>query len=86
MTEAYRAVSTDARRAIGLVAGSTEVGSPADLFAIRARSLHEALADASEARVVFKHGSLVAATSVTTTWTGPVDTASSSLRSAEAQA
>jgi cytosine deaminase len=86
VTEAYRAVSTDARRAIGLVAGSTEVGSPADLFAIRARSLHEALADASEARVVFKHGSLVAATSVTTTWTGPVDTASSSLRSAEAQA
>lgn len=70
-SEAYRAVSSDARRAIGLGTGSTEVGSPADLLAIRAHTLQEALAEATEARIVLKRGRLVATTSVITNWAEP---------------
>jgi cytosine deaminase len=69
--EAYRAVSSSARQAMGLPAIDFQVGSPADLFAVRARSLREALASASVDRLVFRRGNLVARTEVTE-WIAPL--------------
>jgi cytosine deaminase len=60
--EAYRAVSTDARRAMGLEPVTIEVGAPAELLAVHAATLREAVASAPTSRMVFHRGELVAQT------------------------
>jgi cytosine deaminase len=62
--EAYWAVSGAARRAMGLTPVAIAVGSVADLLAVRADSLRQALAAASPDRLVFRRGELVARTTV----------------------
>jgi cytosine deaminase len=62
--EAYWAVSGAARRSMGLPPNGVTVGSPADLLAVRAGSLREALAAGSIDRLVFRKGELVARTEV----------------------
>jgi cytosine deaminase len=57
---AYRLVSIGAREAMGL-----PQGEPADQLAIRAASLQEALATATEDRIVFREGRIVSRTRVT---------------------
>ncbi|MBP2437284.1 amidohydrolase family protein [Microbacterium amylolyticum] len=68
--DAWAAVSTDARRVMGLPAAGTEVGMRADLIGIRAASLADALATAPADRFVISRGRLVARTR-TTRWTAP---------------
>jgi cytosine deaminase len=63
--EAYEAVSTAARQVMGLPAVEVAAGFPAELLAIRAASIGEALARATEDRVVIHDGRVVARTSVT---------------------
>ncbi|APE38123.1 cytosine deaminase [Nocardia mangyaensis] len=58
-TEAYHAVSTGARDVMGLPAAGVEVGARADLLAIRAANLDEAMADAPADRIVLRRGKLV---------------------------
>ena len=58
--DAYRMVSNDVRKGIGLPRVDVEVGSRADLVAIDAASPREAIADAPMSRRVFRHGVLVA--------------------------
>lgn len=65
VADAYRSVSTAARSVMGLPAVDVAPGSAADLLAIRGRSLADAIADASEERMVFKGGRLIAHTAVT---------------------
>jgi cytosine deaminase len=62
--EAFWAVSGAARQSMGLPPNGVTVGSPADLLAVRAGSLREALAAASVDRLVFRKGELVARTEV----------------------
>lgn len=62
--EAYTAVSDAPRAALGLAPVSVSVGSPADLVAIAAANLREALALGAEERSVWKAGRLVARTRV----------------------
>ncbi|MGH8927310.1 MAG: amidohydrolase family protein [Acidimicrobiia bacterium] len=62
--EAYWAVSGGARRAMGLPPVAITVGSAADLLAVRAESLRQALATGSPERLVFRRGELVARTTV----------------------
>jgi cytosine/creatinine deaminase len=57
--EAYRAVSTGARDVMGLPVAGIEVGAQADLLAIRAVNLEDAMACAPVDRVVLHHGRLV---------------------------
>ncbi|MDI1461413.1 hypothetical protein QEZ54_10570 [Catellatospora sp. KI3] len=66
---AYAAVSADARGAAGLPPVDIRPGAPADLLAIRAGGLREALATASAERVVVHGGRIVARTSVHRTLT-----------------
>jgi cytosine deaminase len=54
--EAYEAVSTASRRAMGLPAAGPEAGAAAELLAVRARSLREAVAFAPADRVVVRRG------------------------------
>jgi cytosine deaminase len=56
---AFDAVSSSARRVMGLDASGLVVGAPADLVAVRGRSLREAMAEADSRRVVVRHGSVV---------------------------
>jgi cytosine deaminase len=63
--EAYRAVSAGARAAMGLPEVRVEVGFPAELLAIRATSVGEAVAAASPERVVVHRGRVVCRTTVT---------------------
>jgi cytosine/creatinine deaminase len=56
---AWAAVSTDARRVLGLPGGTIAVGAPADLVAVPAATLREAIADGSSSRRVFRRGRLV---------------------------
>jgi cytosine deaminase len=65
--EAYGAVSTAARRAMGLPVVTVAPGDPAELLAIRASGLRDAVATASIARIVFHRGRQVARTDVTVT-------------------
>ncbi len=65
---AYEAVSNDARRALGLREISIGVGETADLLAIRAGSLREAIATAHPDRVVIRAGRVVAKTTLMTDW------------------
>ncbi len=57
--EAWQAVSSASRRALGLAAAGVEVGAVADLVAIRAESLREAIAMGPTGRVVLKAGGIV---------------------------
>ena len=61
---AYEAVTTAARRALGLPAVAIAPGSPAELLAVKAPSLRAAVADAPLDRMVFARGRLVATTVV----------------------
>lgn len=61
--EAYAAVSDTARAAMGLPDVRVEPGFPADLLAVRARTMEEALAGAG-ARVVVRRGRLVSRVSM----------------------
>jgi cytosine deaminase len=65
---AYAAVSNDARRALGLPEVHITPGSPADLLAIRASSLREAIATADPRRIVIRSGRVVARTTLSTDW------------------
>ena len=65
--EAYGAVSASARRAMGLPVVTLAPGDPAELLAIRAEGLRDAVADASVARIVFHRGRQVARTTITVT-------------------
>jgi cytosine deaminase len=60
--EAYRLVSTRARRAMGLPAPEVLPGSPADLVAVAGSSLREVMATATEERIVIRAGRVVART------------------------
>jgi cytosine deaminase len=62
--EAYHAVSAGARAAMGLPEVRLEAGQPAEILAVRAGSLNQALADPTD-RVVIHRGRLVSHTTVT---------------------
>ena len=64
--EAYAAVSAGARAAMGLEPVSIAAGSPAELLAVRATTLREAIATAHPDRLVYHRGHLVAQTRSTT--------------------
>ncbi|MDA3647935.1 amidohydrolase family protein [Saccharopolyspora indica] len=66
---AYAAVSDQARAVLNLPPVTLRPGDPAELLAIRATDLDEAVAGATEDRVVIHQGRLVARTQVTTTLT-----------------
>jgi len=59
--EAYHAVSAASRAAMGLAPVEVAPGAPAELVAVRARSLREAIATAPAGRIVIHRGHLVAA-------------------------
>lgn len=60
--DAYRFVSDRARSVMGLPAVALEVGSPADLLAIASSSVREAIATATEQRIVIRRGRVVSRT------------------------
>ncbi|NLU84316.1 amidohydrolase family protein [Rhodococcus sp. HNM0569] len=62
--EAYHAVSTGARAVMGLPDAGPHEGAVADLLAVRADGLEDAIASAPADRYVFKAGRLVAASHV----------------------
>ena len=62
--EAYDAVSSGARAVLGLPRVVVAPGSPAELLAIRATSLGDAIASASQDRIVIHAGRIVARTTV----------------------
>lgn len=64
--EAWDAVSAQGRRAMGLPPAPLEAGAPAEILAVRGRSLADAIARGSEDRVVVHRGALVARTTVQT--------------------
>ena len=64
--DAWDAVSAQGRRAMGLPPAPLTVGSPAEVLAVRGTSLADAVARASEDRVVIHRGALVARTTVET--------------------
>lgn len=63
-SDAYDAVSSCARRAIGLAPGGIIVGDETDLLAVRGPSFSEVIANASDDRVVLRQGRIVARTQV----------------------
>jgi cytosine deaminase len=65
--EAYQTVSAAARRAMGLPVVTVTAGDPAELLAIHAMGLRDAVASASVARIVFHRGRPVARTTITVT-------------------
>jgi cytosine/creatinine deaminase len=67
--EAYAAVSVGARAAMGLAEVRVEAGFPAELLAVRASSLGEAIAGGTS-RVVIHHGRVVSRTTVTRDYPG----------------
>ena len=62
--EAWTAVSAGARRAMGLPEVSVSPGSPAELLAVRAASVADAMASATEDRLVVHRGRVVVRTTV----------------------
>jgi cytosine/creatinine deaminase len=64
--EAWRLVSHNARRAMGLPVVELTPGAPAELLAVRGASLSDAIARGSEHRIVIHHGRCVARTEVAT--------------------
>jgi cytosine deaminase len=65
--EAWEAVSSGARRAMRLPAGALQPGAPAEILATRGSSLPDAVARASEDRIVIHAGRCVSRTVVTGT-------------------
>ncbi len=63
--EAYDAVSASSRAVLGLPPVAIEPGAPAELLAIRAESVREAIATAPLDRVVIHRGRVVSRTRVT---------------------
>ena len=63
--EAWHAVCDGARSAMGLEPVAVEAGAPAELLAVRGRSLGDAIARGSEHRIVIHRGRLVARTTLT---------------------
>jgi cytosine deaminase len=53
---AWRAVSSDVRRVVGLGGGSIEPGQVADLLAVRAPTLRSAIAEGPAGRRVWRRG------------------------------
>lgn len=70
VADAYERVSTTARKVMGLAPAAIEAGAPADLLAIRAENLEEAVGRASEERIVISRGRVVARTRVRTDLAG----------------
>ncbi len=66
--QAYAAVSDHARDLLGLPAVTISPGSPAELLAIRAGCLREALATAHPERLVISAGRVVARTTIQREW------------------
>jgi cytosine deaminase len=64
LCDAFAAVSTIARQAIGLPDVGPFPGAVADLLAVRARNFGDAIAHAGEDRVVLRHGRVVSRTHV----------------------
>lgn len=64
VADAYAAVSAAPRRLLGLPAVTIAPGSPADLLAVRAVSLADAVAGASEDRIVLRRGRVLSRTRV----------------------
>ncbi|WP_406286439.1 hydrolase [Embleya sp. NBC_00896] len=62
---AWAAVAGHARAVLGLESGGLEPGAPADLLAVRATSLAEALRTLPEDRIVIKSGHVIARTAPT---------------------
>lgn len=62
--DAYRAVAGSARRVLGITEDPLAVGEMADLLAIKASGLADAVADATEERIVMRAGRIVSRTSV----------------------
>ena len=62
--EAYDAVTHGARTAMGLAPTTVEVGQTADLMAIAAESLNDAVARADSSRIVLRRGRIVARSAV----------------------
>lgn len=60
--DAFAMVTDDARRALGLPIVDVQVGAVADLVAVEARSIREALAESPPGRRVFRSGREVAVT------------------------
>jgi cytosine deaminase len=54
--DAWASVTDDARRAVGRRAGGITTGAPADLLAVRAASVREAIATAPAHRMVWHGG------------------------------
>jgi cytosine deaminase len=65
---AYSCVSNQARAILGLTKVQLEPGSTADLLAVRASSLTDAVAGASEDRLVIRAGRILARTTVHRGW------------------
>lgn len=63
--EAWEAISSGARRAIGLPAVALQPGAPAEILAARGSSLADAVGRASEDRIVIHAGRVVSRTVVT---------------------
>jgi cytosine deaminase len=68
--EALQAVSNAARRALGAAAVHLQAGSPADLVAIRATDVADAIGRADLDRIVIAGGAVVARTTVDERWCG----------------
>lgn len=66
VSTAYDSVSRDARTVMGLPPVSIAAGSAAELMAVKGESLSDAVARASEQRMVFKNGRLIAHTTIET--------------------
>jgi cytosine deaminase len=64
--EAWELVGPAVRRVLGLASVAVEVGAPAELVAIRAGSIRQAIADQPVDRLVFHQGRLVARTTAET--------------------
>jgi cytosine deaminase len=62
--EAWRLVGDGVRAVLGLEPVAVAAGSPADVVAVRAGSVREAIADQPPDRLVFRAGELVAHTRV----------------------
>ncbi|WP_201849579.1 cytosine deaminase [Myceligenerans indicum] len=76
--DAWRAVSDDARSVMGLPDAGPRVGAAAELLAVRARSLPEAMATAPADRIVISRGRVVARTTTTRWIDTDIDTDSGS--------
>jgi cytosine deaminase len=63
--EAWEAISSGARRAMGLPAAALQPGAPAEILATRGSSLADAVARASEDRIVIHAGRCISRTVVT---------------------